>query len=292
MTKHQLLISKRSIIGLLVLCAIHVQGAYAFTVPPYAGFVTDRVGVLTAEEQQNLEQTLSAYRAETSNEIAILIVSTLDGESIVDAAVETGRQWGVGQGDKNNGILLLIAISDREMFLATGYGLEGAVPDITARNIIDTKIAPFFKQGEYYQGLQSGITALKEAIGGEYVAEELPSAAGFDLFQVIFFVIFFVFPWLGAILGRTKSWWLGGVLGAIGGCIFWLIFSAFIAVPALAVIGLIFDYLVSKNYKSNRRNSWWSGGGWGPGGSGGRSGGGFGGFSGGSFGGGGSRGSW
>ena len=277
---------------LLILATCSTVGtAHAFNVPAYDGFVTDYTDVLSSNEKQQLETTLTAYRNVTSNEIAILLVDTLDGEPIADAAVSVGRDWALGRADVNNGILILAAIDDREIFIATGYGLEGAMPDLLAKQIIENEITPHFRNGNYFAGLQAGVTALQSAIEGEYQPTEQSAASSMDIFQVLFWIAFFILPWLGAVLGRTKSWWLGGVIGAIGGLVLWAMAFTIFAVPIFAILGLLFDFIVSKNFKTGRRkNPWFVGGGWGPGGGGGS--GGFGGFGGGSFGGGGAGGKW
>ncbi len=268
--------------------------AHAFEIPPNDGFVTDTVGVLSTAEDAELEQVLSDYRDETSNEIAILIVDTVGGEAIADVAVEVGRAWGVGTEENDNGILILVSYADRELFLATGYGLEGAVPDIVAKGIIEEDIVPQFRSGDYVQGLRAGIDALKAHIAGEYTAERYEDDTDFSgAWPFLLFFFFLGFEWLAAILGRTKSWWLGGIIGIVAGIILVVLFTWWISIPILAAIGFIFDFFVSRNYKKRGKTSWWAGGGWGPGGSsGGSSSGGFGGFSGGSFGGGGAGGSW
>jgi len=266
------------------------SSAEAFEVPPNDGFVTDTAGILSADQEAKLEKTLFTFAKETTNQIAILIVETLEGEPISDVAVDVGRKWGVGQEKFNNGILIVIAYADRELFIATGYGLEGAVPDIVAKGIIDSDITPHFKNGNYYEGIASGIDSLKKHIGGEYTADRFKhKKSNGDKGPFIFFVIFFFVQWLMAIFARSKSWWLGGIVGAIAGIILVIIYSWWISIPILAAIGLILDYLVSQNYKKKRgRASWWAGGGGGRGGSSG----GLGGFGGGSFGGGGAGGSW
>ena len=274
------------------LCTAVTFGAvgitHAFDVPSYNGFVTDHTGTLSSAEQQQLETILSTYRTETSNEIAILLIDTLNGEAIADIAVQVGREWGLGRKDVNNGIVILATIDDREIFIATGYGLEGAVPDLLASQIIENEILPQFRNGNYFEGLQAGVTALQLAIGGEYEPTQR-NKSDMSMFNVLLWLAFFVFPWLGAVLGRTKSWWLGGVIGAGGGVVLWLMAYTVFAIPMLAFIGFFFDFIVSKNYKAGaRKNPWYVGGGWGPGGGGG----GFGGFGGGSFGGGGAGGKW
>ena len=278
---------------LTVLLLASVQHASAFTVPTNDGFVTDEAKVLSPTEEASLEKILSEYRAETSNEIAVLIMPSLHGESIEDSAVDVGRAWGIGTSEHNNGILLLISLEDRKLFLATGYGLEGAVPDIVARGIIEKDIIPEFREGKYYDGILAGIDSLKKHIGGEYTAERYAESS--DTSGSWGFLLFFVFiglQWMLAIMARTKSWWLGGIFGGIFGVILAFLIGFWIGIPILVALGLFLDYVISKNYKSRGKTQWWAGGGWGPGGSGGSGSGGFGGFSGGSFGGGGAGGSW
>ncbi|PIR49279.1 methanol dehydrogenase [Candidatus Peregrinibacteria bacterium CG10_big_fil_rev_8_21_14_0_10_55_24] len=261
--------------------------ALAFDVPPNDGFITDMAGVLSSEEEAALESDLSQYRDATSNEIAVLIVNTLNGEPIADASVDVGRKWGIGSAENDNGILLFIAYSDRELFLATGYGLEGAVPDIVAKGIIDEEIVPHFRDGDYAQGIQAGVEALKKHIAGEYTSDRYMHSESGGIGTWIFIVIIVLFQFLVALLARTKSWWLGGVIGVVAGVIIVLFVGWWLAIPLLALFGLILDFVVSRFpalAKSGRRGRWTSGG-W-------RGGSGGGGFGGGSFGGGGAGGRW
>ncbi|MDD4318949.1 MAG: TPM domain-containing protein [Candidatus Peribacteraceae bacterium] len=261
----------------------------AFTVPPNDGFVTDSANVLTQQQKSELDATLAAYRNETSNEIAILLVPSLGGEAIDEVGVQVGRAWGVGAKEKNNGILVLAALEERQVTIQTGYGLEGAVPDIVAKGIIDEDIVPRFRDGKYYEGLLAATESLRKHIGGEYTADRyaeggMPDAAGF-----VFFLGFMVLNFLGAFLARSKSWWMGGVLGGVFGLILTVMFSWWLAIPGLILLGLIFDFIVSRMPRSRHGRGRWWGGGLGGGGFGGRGGGGFGG---GSFGGGGASGRW
>jgi len=285
----------RTIVNLWLITALLPFTAHAFDLPPNDGFVTDTAGVLSESEDEQLESALQLYKEQTTNEIAVLIVNTADGEPLADIAVEVGREWGVGSKENDNGILILIAYEDRELFIATGYGLEGAVPDIVAKGIIDSDIVPYFREGQYFDGIQSGIDSLQKHIGGEYTADRYaedddgPGWAG----GLVFF-LFFAFQITVAILGRSKSWWLGGVLGGIAGIVLTALYGWWWSIPGLTIIGLIIDFIVSKTggggggHGGRRRSSsFYSGGGR----SGGSSGG-FGGFSGGSFGGGGAGGRW
>lgn len=261
----------------------------AAEVPPNDGFVTDMTGVLNDEQEAEIERILGDYQKETSNEIAILIIPALSGSTMSDLAVETGRKWGVGTKENDNGILMILSYADREIHIATGYGLEGAVPDIVAKGIIEQEMIPHFRDGDYHAGFLAGIDALKKHIGGEYTAERYDTTEDSGGFAWILFVFFLMMNALGAFLGRSKSWWLGGMLGFIFGIVLTILFSWWISIPILTVLGLIFDYIISKGGGGRGGRFGGMGGGFG-GSSGSR--GGFGGFGGGSFGGGGASGKW
>jgi uncharacterized protein len=295
--------------SLVTLFAIFLTGqAFAYSVPPNDGFVTDIAGILSEEEEASLEQVLSLYRQETSNEIAVLIVSTMQEEPLMEAAVDIGREWGVGTEENNNGIILLIAYEDREMFLATGYGLEGAVPDIVAKGIIERDITPFFKDGEYFEGIEAGILSLQKHIDGEYTAGRYNSGAmgmpiPFIVMIGIFMIIFgaFFVEMFLLELAPSRTWIMGGVMGFFLGMFFLELVGSWLVIPFYVVCGLVFDFFVSYLYRVDKRFARWvrrrkkrrrssggkfsSGGGFGGGSSGG-------GFGGGSFGGGGSGGRW
>lgn len=255
-------------------------------IPPNDGFVTDAVGILTAQEDAQIEQVLDQYRQTTSNDIAVVIVKTLSGASMADMTVDIIRNWKLGQEGKNNGIVMLIGYDSHDIFIGVDAGLEGAVPDAVASGIARKVMAPIFREGKYADGILAGIDALQKHIGGEYEAdryEGMGEAAGFMPWML--FLVFIGGNWLAAIFGRTKSWWLGGVVGGGLGLVLMLLYGWWLAIPTLAGIGLFFDYIVSKaGYRGGRggRGGW---GGMGGGFGGGRSGGGGGGFRG--FGGGG-----
>lgn len=281
-------------LGILLSMILSAQ-VYALEIPINDGFVTDTIALLSDEQQESLETILLDYQKTTSNEIAVVIVQSLDGEDISEAGVEVFREWGIGDSEKDNGILILLAYEDREVGITTGYGLEGAVPDLVAYGIIQKDMLPAFKNGQFYEGFIAGIASLEKHIGGEYTAERYDEEeAGFSLFPWLIFLFFIGFDFLAALFARTKSWWLGGVAGGVFGVILTVLFSWWISIPALVLLGLLFDYIVSQTgYKRKRggKGGWGGGGGsWG-GGTGG-SGGGFGGFSGGSTGGGGAHGRW
>ena len=282
----------------------HVQ---ALDVPPRptTSPVVDQTGTLTTEQQATLTQTILDEEKASSNQIGVLIVASLDGQAIEDYSLQVARAWGIGTNEHNNGVLLLIAKNDRQLRIEVGYGLEGALTDARANRIIRDRITPLFREGKYYEGIASGVEGIVAAIHNEYDADLQPEGTTQKKasipWEALLVALFVVPSWLGAMLARTKSWWAGGVLGGIGGIvlgtIFGFVFIGILAIIILILLGLLFDKVVSANYREHAAGgyapSWWAGGpfigggrndsgGWG----------GFGGSGGGGFGGGGSSGSW
>lgn len=288
-----------------------LSGAVLFSVPlvisayenPGApkGAVNDFAGMLTSGQTEGLEMKLSNFQKQTGNAVVVATINNLGGDSIENFAVRLFQDWGIGEKGKDNGILILVSKEDREMRVEVGYGLEGVLTDAQSFWLIRDVLTPAFKNGDYAGGLNGAVDKIIGAISGtETVPSESPadSNGGFNVDW--FFFIFLVPIWLASILGRSKSWWaggvIGGVVGVIIGIIFGFLYSGIIAIGGLAILGLIFDYFVSKSYGKYKSGGgvppWWLGGGHGGRGSFGGGGGGFGGFGGGMSGGGGASGKW
>jgi uncharacterized protein len=221
--------------------------------------VNDFTNTLTPDQQLALEHKLEAFHDSTSTQVAVVIVGTTGDYDIAEYAVKLGREWGIGDKEFNNGVILLIAINDRKVHIATGYGVEGALPDITANHIIDDVIRPNFKGNDYYRGIDEGTDAIIQAVKGEYKAPPAKKGKAGIPFIVIAVILFLLFA--GG--GKGKGGQFMSRRGSRG-----------LAGP------LIWGSLLGGG----------GGGGWSGGGGG--SSGGFGGFGGGSFGGGGASGSW
>lgn len=266
----------------------------AYDVPANDGFYTQTTPVIAPAEEAQIEAVLDDEEKTTSNEIAVLVVESLNGETIEETANTVYRSWGIGKKDHDNGILLLVATADQQMRIEVGYGLEGAVSDLVAKGIIENDIAPLFREARYADGILAGVDALKKHVAGEYTADRYTQDdSGGGFFPFLLFIFFIFVNLFGAWMARTKSWWLGGVVGGAGGLILAIVFSWWVAIPLLVLVGLGFDYLVSRHpgaFRRGRRGGGFFGGGFGGGTGGG--GGGFGGFGGGSSGGGGASGGW
>ncbi len=225
--------------------------------------VNDFANVLTPDQQQALENKLVQFDDSSSTQIAVVIVPNLDGYDVADYAVQLGRAWGVGGKEFNNGVVLLISKEDKKINISTGYGVEGALPDITCKYIIDEIIRPKFRGNDFYGGIDRGTDVIIQAARGEYHAPKdyHKKNKGISLGKIIFLIILMIFIFsAGGGGGRGGSFMSRrGYRGLAG--------------------PLLFGGL---------------GGGFGGGSGGGSSGGsgGFGGFGGGSFGGGGASGGW
>lgn len=233
--------------------------------PNPARLVNDAANVLSPEQVEILEQKLVALDDSTSNQIAVVLIKTLGDYAIEDYAVKLFREWGIGNKKTNNGVLIIAAIDDRKVWIEVGYGLEGAIPDVTASSIYRNEIVPEFRKQNYYRGIDNAINALTKAAVGEYkVKKERKGNNGKGGGSIITFVIILFV--IIMILGRSGRG--GGGRGGRGG------------------LGDIAEAVILSSLLHGGRGG--SGGGWG----GGSSGGGFGGFGGGSSGGGGAGGSW
>lgn len=296
----------------LVFSFPHFSLAQNLSLPEPSGFVNDFVSLLKTQERLVLEETLRQFDRETSNEIVVAIVPNLQEITVEDFAVRLFEKWKIGEKKKDNGILLLISMEERKSRIEVGYGLEGAIPDGLAGEILDTQLIPEFRNGNYAEGIKKAVSFMMVKVKGEYVPDlsveqGSPKTLADRLINFMGFLVFFVpiiLSWFGSFLGRTKRIWPGGVIGAIGGSGigFLLVNTLFFAIGGLiffGLLGLFFDYVVSKNYVERKRRGlptdfWHSGGGFwlGGGRGGGSGGGGFGGFGGGFSGGGGASRGW
>ena len=136
--------------------------------PELTGRVVDQAGLLTPAQVQSLSGALASAEQNTSNQVVVVTLSDLQGYDIADYGYQLGRQWGIGSKDNDNGVLLIVAPNDRKVRIEVGYGLEGALTDALSSIIIQQEILPAFRQGQFYGGIQAGVTAIQAAIKGEY----------------------------------------------------------------------------------------------------------------------------
>jgi uncharacterized protein len=195
---------------------------FLFCVPVFAlevperpdGRVTDKTGTLSPGEIAALDQKLAAFERETTNQIAVLLIPSLAGDSLEDYSIRLAEKWKIGQKGKNNGAILLVVKNDRKLRIEVGYGLEGALPDALAGSIIHNEIAPLFKEGQFYRGIDAGVTAIMAATKGEYKAPEKRAHRSEDIPWLAFLPFLLVLAIFAInLMGRKKHYHSGGSRG-------------------------------------------------------------------------------
>jgi uncharacterized protein len=278
-------------------------------VPPLTGRVVDQTGTLSSDDIASLTQTLKDLETRKGSQIAVLIVPTTEPESIEQFSIRVAEAWKIGRKKIDDGALLVIAKNDRHLRIEVGYGLEGALTDVTSKRIIDEDITPKFKNGDFAGGVSAGVNRIIRVIDGEPLpAPEPPHWQGqgpwlsFDPSNL--FNPFLIIPVL--LLGGTMRKLLGRLLGsaAAGGVITliaWFLFGSLLAGAVAGAIASVFvmfsDTITAPSPGGRGRGGGWSGGGYSGGGGSWSSGGSSSsssdsGGGGGSFGGGGASGSW
>jgi uncharacterized protein len=177
---------------LLALAAFAVS-AQADNVPFLAGRVNDDAGLLSGETVQRLNALLKAHEDSTSNQVVVLVVTSLDGQEIEEYSMKVVESWKLGQKGKDNGVLLLVSRDDRRVRIEVGRGLEGSLPDITCGSIIRKEILPKFKQGDYDGGVSAGVEAILGAIAGSYQADTESSSSAEDIGGIVIASLLFFF---------------------------------------------------------------------------------------------------
>lgn len=273
---------------LLLLASLWQAGAAQAleAIPPLTQRVTDLTSTLTAEQQAGLEARLQAFEQQKGSQIAILIVPTTQPEDIAQYSIRVVEAWKLGREKQDDGVLILLAKNDRKMRIEVGYGLEGAIPDVTAKRIISDVMAPYFRQGDFYGGLNAAVERIAALIDGEALPAPPQQARGGehdwgDMLPILLFGGLIAGAMLRAVLG---SFFGGVATGGLIGAAVWILGGGLIMALVLAFIAFVVTLAGIGNLGGF--------GGYGGGGFGGGSGGG--GFSGGGggFGGGGASGDW
>lgn len=205
----------------LLIGALHAAPVF----PPLTGRVVDDAGILSVETQQKLTQMLAQQEQQTGNQVVVATIKSLQGYSIDDYGYQLGRAWGIGQKNKNNGALLVVAPNERDVRIEVGYGLEGQLTDAQSKLIIENLIMPEFRKGDFNAGVLTGTTTLLRVLGGD--ASALPqkvdqptegddgSGGGSIVAIIVIFLVFGRFFWpllfLGGLGGRRGGFGSGGV---------------------------------------------------------------------------------
>ncbi len=258
-------------------------------VPPLEAHVTDLTGTLGAAERDALDKRLAALDESKGSQIAVLIVPTTRPEAIEQYSIRVVDAWKLGRKAVDDGVLLLVAKDDREVRIEVGQGLEGAIPDVIAKRIIEEHITPSFRDGNFAAGINAGVDAIVARVEGEPLPEPKTRASASqadvgDLFVKTLFIAFFAAPILRSMFGRL----FGAAAGAAGGGALWFLSTGALTLGGLGA--LVAGLVVLLIGGGRGGGPWITGSGHGGGGFGG----GGGGFSGGGggFSGGGASGRW
>ncbi|MBS1557908.1 MAG: TPM domain-containing protein [Bacteroidetes bacterium] len=189
-------------------------------IPDHGGvWVHDEAGVLSAQTRAQLETFLKAERDSSSNQIAVLIIPSLEGEDISDFGIRVAEAWKIGTKENDNGVLLLVAIKDRRVRIEVGQGLEGVLTDALSSRINRNEIAPRFRQGDYEGGVVAGVISIKKAIKGQYVNTNPPQhkKGGRSPWVTIVVILIILIMASRKGGGGLGGYWAAGMLMGMGG---------------------------------------------------------------------------
>ncbi len=279
-----------------VLLAVAAISAAEVAVPPFKARVTDLTGTLSVPQLQALESRLAEFERTKGSQVAVLMLPTTQPETPVQYGVRVYDEWKLGRKDIDDGVLVLVAKDDRRVWIVTGRGAEGPLPDAAVKRIVEEDITPRFKQGDFYGGIHAGAERIMRTLEGEPLPPPRRTGQQSPLFQHIewiipaFIILMVAQGILNMVFGRAVG---AGLTGGVAGFLAWLIVGSLVVGGIVGVIAFVFGLFGGS---TGRHGSGWGGGFSGGGGFGGGGfGGGGGGFSGGGGGGtagGGAGGSW
>ncbi len=210
---------RRPVLLLSVLLGLWASPAFALEVPKHSGPVVDLAGVLSRAEQNQIAGSLVQFKRTYGPQLQVLVIPELQDETIESFSIKVVDQWQLGDKDKDDGVLLLVATADRKVRIEVGQGLEGDLPDALAGRIIQNGIIPFFKQGQVGAGIFTGLSLIAESVGGKLENVPTPrlqrqhrgkqSNSGF----VLFLLLFLIGPRLFG--GRRRRGMGGALLGGM-----------------------------------------------------------------------------
>ena len=282
---------------ILFACALgwSALSAAQVAVPPLTGHVIDQTGTLTAEQMATLEQTLTAFEARKGSQLAVLMIASSAPEEIEQFALRVAEQWKLGRKKVDDGAILVVAKNDRAMRIEVGYGLEGALNDLTSKRIISETILPRFKSQDFYGGITAGVEQVIRVVDGEPLpapsarsSQGIGGVGGIGDVQQYAPMLFILALAVGGVLRATLGKVPGSlVTGGVVAVIAWFVVGA-LSMALVAGVVALFVTLMGGGMLGRGMGGHYGGGGRGRGMGGG---GGFGG-GGGGFGGGGASGRW
>ena len=287
------------VLAVAIFLALTFTAAADVAIPQLTGRVVDQTGTLSSGDIAALSQRLQDFETRKGSQVAVLIVPTTDPETIEQFAIRVAEAWKIGRKKVDDGAILVVARNDRHLRIEVGYGLEGALTDVTSRRIIDEDITPKFRSGDFAGGIAAGVDRMIRVIDGEPLPTPSRSVnfGNWNDIEPLFYFVLFGPLVIGGILRSIFGRLFGsGITGAIVGVLAWFVIGSAVIGLGVGLLGAVLTFIadlfgVGPGTGSSRGGSWSSGsssGGWSSGSS---SSGSFSG-GGGSFGGGGASGSW
>jgi len=274
-------------LGVMFLLASNMAHAEIVAIPELKSRITDLTQTLSSDQQAQLDTKLAAFEQQKGSQIAILILPTTQPEDIAQYSIRVVEKWKIGREKVDDGILVLVAKEDRKVRIEVGYGLEGAIPDLTAKRVINEFISPQFKQGNFYGGLDAGIDKLMGLISGEALPETKANYTGGNAIESLLPILLFGGLISGLVLRGILGNFAGSAVnGGLIGAAVWLLGLALGAAVIFAIVAFFFTMMMGGRVMGVYGGGVPMGGGWGGGGSSSWGGGG------GGFGGGGASGDW
>jgi uncharacterized protein len=219
-----------SLLATLVLVLVapaQTNGQTQLAFPALTGRVVDQANILSAETERAISDASAKFEQATSNQLVVVALASLHGQTIEDYGYQLGRQWGIGRAGKNNGVLMIVAPAERTVRIEVGYGLEGTLTDAAARGIIEQRIIPRFRDGDYDGGVRDGVDTIIAVLSGDaQTAARMqeagsrrirsPGTSDVSTFLIVaIFVLFFIVPRMMG--SRRRRGFYYGELGGLGG---------------------------------------------------------------------------
>lgn len=232
---------------LFALIIVSCQIAWGLTIPELnRKRIHDEAGILSTEEVSKLEAKLAEHEKSSSNQVAVLIMKSLEDENLEDFSIKVAEKWKIGQKGKDNGVLLLFFMDEKKDRIEVGYGLESVLTDAICERILTKEIQPKFKEEEYYKGIDVAVDKIFASISGEY-QKEITAEGKTNTFLILLAILAIV----AGILGYTH-WSVSGIAGGIGSPIIWSWIFGAVSTSSMALLiilgivgGLIAHFIMS-----------------------------------------------
>lgn len=218
---------------LFISCSVRAE---LVAIPTLKSRVTDLTQTLSPGQQSQLEAKLTAFEQQKGSQIAVLIVPTTQPEDIAQFSIRAVDAWKLGRAKQDDGVLIVVAKNDRKMRIEVGYGLEGAIPDLTAKRVISEIVAPSFKQGDFYTGINHAVDTLMGLIEGEQLPAPTQTAKGGNFGSMLPLLLFGGLIFGGMLRAIFGNFFGGALNGGAIGILAWLLGGGILAAILFGIV--------------------------------------------------------